>query len=76
MVLDVWLERHPVSGPARRRRRERNKAIRAAQRAGKRSVVFEGERISVPTVSHGSSGGSSFSGGGGSSGGGGASGSW
>ena len=80
MALDVWLERHPVYGPARRKRRERNRLIRDAQRKGKRSVMIDGVRVSVPAASSGSSGGgssdSSFSGGGGSSGGGGASGSW
>ncbi len=75
MVLDVWLERHPVYGPARRTRRERNRIIRDAQRRGKRSVVIGGQRVSVPSASSSSSGGG-FSGGGGSSGGGGASGSW
>ncbi len=78
MVLDVWLERHPVYGPARRKRRERNRIIRAAQRKGKRSVVIDGVRVSVPSASSGGGGssGGGFSGGGGSSGGGGASGGW
>ncbi len=79
MVADVVLERHPVYGPARRKRRERNRIIREAQRKGKRSVVIDGQRVSVPTMSSSSSGSSSgggFSGGGGSSGGGGASGGW
>ncbi len=77
MALDVWLERHPVYGPARRKRRERSRIIREAQRKGKRSVVIDGQRVSVPSVSSGGgSSGGSFSGGGGSSGGGGASGGW
>ncbi|HEX9952441.1 MAG TPA: TPM domain-containing protein [Rubricoccaceae bacterium] len=77
MGLDVYLERHPVYGPARRKRRERNRIIRAAQRRGDRSVVIDGVTHSVPVPSSSSSSSSGgFSGGGGSSGGGGASGSW
>jgi uncharacterized protein len=75
---DVWLERHPRFGPARRARRKRNAAIRAARRRGASSVVVDGVRYTVPSYSSsgGGSSGSSFSGGGGSSGGGGASGGW
>lgn len=76
MMLDVWLERHPVHGPARRERRRRREIIRRAQRRGARSVTIDGVRHSVPSSSSGSSGGGGFSGGGGSSGGGGASGGW
>lgn len=77
--LDVWLERHPRFGPARRARRKRNAAIRAARKRGASSVVVDGVTYSVPSYSSsGSSGwsGGGFSGGGGSSGGGGASGGW
>ena len=79
MALDVFLERHPVYGAARRARRRKAAILADAQRRGQRTVLVDGVSHAVPSRSSGSSSsssGSSFSGGGGSSGGGGASGSW
>ncbi len=75
VLVNRWLEAHPVYGPARRERRRRAKLIREAQARGDKTVVIDGVSHRVPARSSGSSGGG-FSGGGGSSGGGGASGSW
>ncbi len=79
MALDVFLERHPVYGAARRARRRKAAILADAQRRGQRTVLIDGVSHAVPSRYSSSSSGSSrssYSGGGGSSGGGGASGSW
>jgi len=73
VLVNRWLEEHPVWGPKRRHQRAKLAAFRRARKRGASSVVVDGRSYSVPT---GSSSDGGFSGGGGSSGGGGASGSW